>query len=89
MYLYSLYQTLTVLDNHKAAYCSGGGDIMTTNLRKPKASASRAYTVRNIYRSYSSDEEKTANLAKLANGIVQIITAKQQKRTVSPMGKFK
>ena len=60
---------------------------MTSKPRKPKTNASRAYTVRNIFRIYTSDEEKTANLSKLANGITQIITAKQQKRNVSPIGK--
>ena len=66
-----------------------GGDIMTTNSRKPKAYMPRAYAVRNVYRNYSSDEEKTTNLTKIANGIAQIITAKQQKKAANPMGKIK
>ena len=61
---------------------------MTTNARKPKANAPRVYTVRNIYRNYSSDEEKTSNQTKLANGIARIIMAKQQIKTFSPTGKF-
>jgi len=62
---------------------------MTTNTRKARANVPRTYTVRNIYRNYSSDEEKTSNLTKLANGIAQIIMDKQQKKTFSQMSKFK
>ena len=62
---------------------------MTTNARKPKTRGPRTYTVKNIYRNYSSDKEKTLNITKLANDIAQIITAKQQEKTSNPMGKIK
>ena len=62
---------------------------MTTNTRKPKSNTPRAYTVKNIYRNYTSDEEKKSNQAILANGIAQIITAKQQKKSFNAIGKFK
>ena len=63
--------------------------MMTTNSRKSGANGPRGYTVRNIYRNYVSDEEKALNLARLKNGVIRIVSVKQQGETINPIGKFK
>jgi len=62
---------------------------MTTTSRKLKENIPRAYTVRNIYRCYPTDKEKELYLAKLANGIAQILSANQQKKSSTSLDKIK
>ena len=62
---------------------------MTTTSRKLKENVPKSYTVRNIYQCYPTDKEKTLYLSKLANGIAQIITANQQKKSSGSLGNYK